>query len=81
MQAFRVGANLLEVLGHAANFYLYCLCSAEYRAVFARLTRLICSLAACRRFTQSPFSARSPTTPHLTPAIPAIRNLADIRFA
>lgn len=33
-QIFRSIANLLEIFNHAAQFYIFCVCSSEYRASF-----------------------------------------------
>uniref|UniRef100_A0A914WS59 G-protein coupled receptors family 1 profile domain-containing protein n=1 Tax=Plectus sambesii TaxID=2011161 RepID=A0A914WS59_9BILA len=33
-QIFRAVANLLEITNHAAQFYVFCACSSEYRATF-----------------------------------------------
>lgn len=36
-QAFRAVANILELLNFALNFYVYCLCSKEFRAAFVKV--------------------------------------------
>lgn len=33
-QIFRAVANLLEITNHAAQFYIFCVCSTDYRATF-----------------------------------------------
>jgi hypothetical protein len=33
-QIFRAVANLLEIFNHAAQFYIFCVCSSEYRCAF-----------------------------------------------
>lgn len=33
-QIFRAIANLLEITNHAAQFYIFCVCSTDYRATF-----------------------------------------------
>lgn len=33
-QIFRAVANLLEITNHAAQFYIFCVCSSDYRATF-----------------------------------------------
>ncbi|KAI6209618.1 putative G-protein coupled receptor [Aphelenchoides besseyi] len=33
-QIFRAVANLLEITNHAAQFYIFCACSSDYRAAF-----------------------------------------------
>ena len=33
-QIFRAVANLLEITNHAAQFYIFCACSTDYRATF-----------------------------------------------
>lgn len=35
-QAFRAAANLLEVVSFSINFYIYCLCSEDYRKMFLK---------------------------------------------
>uniref|UniRef100_A0A914NSX4 Uncharacterized protein n=1 Tax=Meloidogyne incognita TaxID=6306 RepID=A0A914NSX4_MELIC len=33
-QIFRAAANLLEITNHAAQFYIFCVCSSDYRVTF-----------------------------------------------
>lgn len=33
-QIFRAVANLLEITNHAAQFYIFCACSTDYRSTF-----------------------------------------------
>lgn len=33
-QFFRAIANILEITNHAAQFYIFCVCSTDYRATF-----------------------------------------------
>jgi hypothetical protein len=34
LQIFRAVANLLEITNHAAQFYIFCVCSSDYRVTF-----------------------------------------------
>lgn len=41
-QIFRAAANLLEITNHAAQFYIFCVCSTDYRVTFMRKFPLPC---------------------------------------
>ena len=34
LKIFRAAANLLEITNHAAQFYIFCVCSSDYRVTF-----------------------------------------------
>lgn len=34
LQIFRAVANILEITNHASQFYVFCVCSSDYRSTF-----------------------------------------------
>ncbi len=46
-QIFRAVANLLEITNHAAQFYVFCACSSDYRSTF--LEKFPCVTSAYRK--------------------------------
>lgn len=47
LQLYRALANILETANCAFNFYVYCLCSRDFRAAFVKMFR--CCSSRCRR--------------------------------
>ncbi|KAH7729233.1 Protein AH9.1, partial [Aphelenchoides avenae] len=68
MQVFRAFANCLQVSHYLHNFYLYALCSCEYRQAFLTLT-------GCTKQRTSSLTGDSPTIRLSTTVLDRVRSL------